>query len=31
MVKNYPKKVKNKVIKNIKHPNLEENSKNRLF
>ena len=31
MAKNYPKKVKNKVIKNIKHPSLKEDLGNRLF
>ena len=31
MVKNYPKKVENKVIKNIKYSNLEEDSGNKLF
>ena len=31
MARNYPKKVKNKVIKNTKHLNVEENSGNRLF
>ena len=31
MAKNYLKKVENKVIKNIEHPGLEENSGNKLF
>ena len=31
MAKNYPKKVENKAVKNIKYPNLKEDSGNRLF
>ena len=31
MARNYPKKVKNKVVENAEHPNLEEDSGNRLF
>ena len=31
MAKNCPKKIKNKVIKNIEYPDLKENSGNRLF
>ena len=31
MARNYLKKIKNKVIKNIKHPNLEKDSGNGLF
>ena len=31
MARNCPKKVENKVIENIKYPNLKENSGNRLF
>ena len=31
MAKNYPKKIKNKVIKNIKYPGLEKDLGNKLF
>ena len=31
MVKNYLKKIENKVIKNIEYLNLEENLGNKLF
>ena len=31
MAKNYPKKIKNKVIKNTKYPNLKKSSGNKLF
>ena len=31
MARNYPKKIKNKVIENIKYPGLKENSGNKLL
>ena len=31
MVKNYLKKVENKVVENIEHPNLKKSLGNRLF
>ena len=31
MVKNYLKKIKNKVIENAKQPDLKENLRNRLY
>ena len=31
MVRNYLKKIENKVVENIEHPGLKENSGNRLF